>query len=331
MEVTQVVRVGERSQAGDARRAAISMARRIGFDESEAGRVGLVVTEAATNLVKHAQDGQIVLGTERRNGTRSLRVLALDQGPGIGSVEDSMRDGVSRAGTMGNGLGAIRRSSSEFDLYSGAHGTILYAAVVSGDAHRRDAPTGVVCAPYPGESVCGDAVAVHHGPSYTTVAVVDGLGHGAGAAEAAEIAIASFEGHPQDGPADIVARMQELLRPTRGAAVAVVRMEHGRRMARYSGIGNVSGVVLGGAAPPRHMVSEHGIVGHTPRPPREYEYPLSKGSIVVLHTDGIAARWNLESYPGLLHRHPMISAGILFRDFRRSNDDATVVVVREAA
>jgi anti-sigma regulatory factor (Ser/Thr protein kinase) len=332
MEIAQqVVRVGERSQAGDARRAAMSIAQRIGFDDSDAGRVGLVVTEAATNLVKHAKDGEIVLTGVRENDSRRVRILAMDQGPGIRRLEECLRDGFSSVGSLGTGLGAIRRSSSEFDIYTGADGTIVYSMISSDEPKKSHVLSGAVCAPHPAESACGDGFVIVHGSPVTRVLLVDGLGHGPGAAEAAEAAIASFRAHPGDSPADALERMQVVLRPTRGAAVAVARLDRGSRVARFSGIGNIAGVVMGEAEPARHMVSDHGIVGQTSRGPREFDYPLPPRFSVVFHSDGITARWKLETYPGLMRRHPMLAAGVLFRDFRRPNDDATVLVLREAA
>lgn len=332
MEVTQVVvRVTEKSQAGDARRAALHLARQVGLDESHTGRVGLIVTEAATNLVKHARDGEIVLGGGRTGSSAAVRVLAIDQGPGIRSLHDSLKDGFSSTGTLGGGLGAIRRAASEFDIYTGADGTVMYALVASEPSPPKGVLAGAVCAPHPGESACGDAFAIEHGGGVTTLLVVDGLGHGPGAEEAARTAVASFRAHPGDLPTEAITRMQGLLRPTRGAAAAVARLDRGRRLASFAGIGNISAVVFGESGPARHMVSDHGIVGQAARPPREFVYPLPPRSSVVVHTDGIGSRWKLDSYPGIHHRHPMISAGILFRDFRRTNDDATVVVLREAA
>ena len=332
MEVTPVVvRVGERSQAGDARRAALRLARQAGLDESDRGRVGLIVTEAATNLVKHARDGEIVLGAEQMGSKGFVRVLALDQGPGIRSLHESLRDGFSSTGSLGGGLGAMRRAASEFDIYTGTDGTVIYALVANEPSPPKSVLTGAVCAPHPGESACGDAFAIENDAGVTQVLVVDGLGHGPGAEEAARTAVASFRAHPGEPPTEALARMQGLLRPTRGAAAAVAHLDRRRRIARFAGIGNISAVVMGESVPARHMVSEHGIVGQVSRPPREFEYPLPPHSSVVVHTDGIGSRWNLDSYPGIHHKHPMISAGVLFRDFRRRNDDATVVVLREAA
>ncbi|HET9250912.1 MAG TPA: ATP-binding protein [Candidatus Eisenbacteria bacterium] len=325
----QLLRVGERSQAGDARRAALQLARQVGLGESDTGRVGLVVTEAATNLVKYARDGEIVMSAERNGDGASLRVLAMDQGPGIGSLETSFRDGVSSTGTLGGGLGAIRRSASEFDIYTGSAGTVIYALVSSEPARPKAVLAGAVCAPRPGETACGDAFAIENGASVTTVLVVDGLGHGPGAEEAAQTAVACFRAHPGDSPTEGMTRLHGVLRATRGAAAAIARIDRGRRVVRFAGIGNISGVVLGETS--RHMISDHGIVGHSARQPHELEYPLPPHASVVLHTDGIGSRWKLESYPGILRKHPMVSAGLLFRDHRRGNDDATIVFLREAA
>ena len=52
---------------------------------------------------------------------------------------------------------------------------------------------------------------------------------------------------------------------------------------------------------------------------------------LVMHSDGVSARWSLERYPGLAVRDPSLVAGVLYRDFCRGSDDATVVAVREAA
>ena len=49
-----------------------------------------------------------------------------------------------------------------------------------------------------------------------------------------------------------------------------------------------------------------------------------------MHSDGVKTHWTLEDYPGLVRRHPGLVAGLLFRDFRRERDDATVIVARHS-
>ena len=79
------------------------------------------------------------------------------------------------------------------------------------------------------------------------------------------------------------------------------------------------------------MVSQHGVLGHAVRKFQEFRYPWPAGATIVLQSDGLGTRWTFDGYPGLVRRHPLLAAAVLYRDFRRGNDDTTVVVVREVA
>ena len=103
--------VDETSQVGAARRRASALGQAHGLDTDAIGRLALVVTEAATNIVKHGRGGMLVLRPLRHGIGAAVEVLALDKGPGIPNVERAMADGYSSAGTAGQGLGAIRRLS----------------------------------------------------------------------------------------------------------------------------------------------------------------------------------------------------------------------------
>jgi len=48
---------------------------------------------------------------------------------------------------------------------------------------------------------------------------------------------------------------------------------------------------------------------------------------LIMYSDGLQSRWNLQDYPGLVHRHPAVIASVLHRDFCRGRDDVTVLVV----
>jgi anti-sigma regulatory factor (Ser/Thr protein kinase) len=333
----QSIAVEEMSQAGQARRTAAVLAERLGLDTEESGRLGLVVSEAATNLVKHARGGAIVLGPSLEDEARSVEVLAMDHGPGIGDLDRALRDGYSTCGGMGSGLGAIRRNASAFDLYSSESGTILFARVggrPSPAPARRGAAlaaleVGALCIPCPGETVSGDAWAVTGTGARALVLVADGLGHGQDAHEASALAVEVFAEHADEAPADLIERLHGALHSTRGAAAAVLELDRAERVARIAGIGNISATVLADGGQ-RSMVSHHGVLGHTLRHVREFVYPWPPRSLVVLHTDGIGTHWDLARYPGLARRHPTLIAAALYRDFRRQRDDATVVVLREA-
>jgi hypothetical protein len=240
---------------------------------------------------------------------------------------------VSTAGTPGTGLGAMQRLSSRLDLYSTPAGTVVLCDVGANGARasRGPAPTvGAVSVAKTGEDVCGDGWdTVVDGPR-TLICVADGLGHGQAAADAARAALDVFRANAGLGPADMLRRMHDALRHTRGAAVSIVELDAGRRLARFAGIGNVAGTVLADDSV-RHMVSHHGTLGHDVRRIDEFSYPWPTGATVLLHSDGIGSRWAVDGYPGLLGRHPAVVASVVYRDFGRGHDDTTVVVAREGA
>jgi anti-sigma regulatory factor (Ser/Thr protein kinase) len=113
-----IIQVTDPTNAGEARRHAAGYAERANLGERERGSLAIVVTEIATNLLKHAGSGTIVLEAVAENGSSGVRVLGLDKGTGIRDLTNALRDGYSTAGTGGSGLGAIKRLSNPFDIYT---------------------------------------------------------------------------------------------------------------------------------------------------------------------------------------------------------------------
>jgi anti-sigma regulatory factor (Ser/Thr protein kinase) len=330
----QSLQVADPSQVGAARRAAMDMARASGFDEPTVAQLSLIVTEAGSNLVKHGQGGHLLLQVVEEGGRRQLEVVALDRGPGIANVPRSLQDGYSTAGSPGTGLGAVQRAASAFDIYSrrGA-GTAVLARLVdrmggpgSGRHHRMD--VGGLSVAMPGEDACGDVWDEESGGNGTTILVADGLGHGPGAAEAAMASVTAFRSLRGRGPAIRLEAIHAALRSTRGAAVGIGEIDLDARVVRFAGLGNISArLVRDGAV--RHLVSHNGTAGHIARKIDEFTYPWAPDDRLVMHTDGLATQRDLDAYPGLMAHHPSLVAAVLYRDFTRGRDDATIVVVRE--
>jgi anti-sigma regulatory factor (Ser/Thr protein kinase) len=326
-----VLEIREPSQVAAARRQATALAGALGVDETAAGKVAIVVTEMAANLLNHAGGGEVVLKTVDAAGVRGIDVLGLDQGRGIPNIARALQDGFSTAGSAGTGLGAVRRLSHVFEIHSAVgSGTALLARIWPGSppAGRCAVEVAGMTRPVPGEEACGDAWSVQSRAGVTTVLVVDGLGHGIIAAEAARAAVRAFEAHPPAPPARRLESLHGALRATRGAAAAIAEIDPARACVRYAGVGNIAGVVLT-AAGARHLVSHNGIVGHTARKIEEFAYPWTPDALLVLHSDGLLTHWRLEAYPGLTGRHPGLVAGVLYRDFTRGRDDVCVVAARE--
>ncbi len=310
-----------------ARRVALEAAKRAGLDERTAGAVGIVVTEAATNLLKHAGGGEIIVQTS----DSVIGILALDRGKGMSNIPRCSEDGYSTVGSPGTGLGAIGRLS-HCDIYSSpGFGTVLFAQIGSAKAEIAGNifTVGAICAPAWGEEFSGDAWIYQVSPAGCRVLLADGLGHGPEATAASLPAIRAAMENPTLSPSALLDIAHSRLRPTRGAAVSIAEIRPRSQQVVFSGAGNVAGSVVFSAQSRRQMVSMNGTAGHQMQASKEFLYPWEPGALLILHSDGLNTRWDLDRYPGLFARHPSIVAGVLFRDFRRGRDDATVVVVRQ--
>ena len=326
--------VVDRSQVSGARQRATMAAEDAGFGETDAHRAGIVATELATNLVKHAAHGGEMLVRVRTGESAEVEIVALDRGPGIDNVARSLSDGYSTAGSAGTGLGAIRRLADEFDIYSqtGA-GTVILVRLRPGGSVSRPSSAfevGGVSVPMPGESVCGDTWISMNDRGRVMVSVVDGLGHGVHAATAATTGARALASRFYDTPLEGLQSMHAAVRHTRGAAATVTMLDLRNAVVNVAGIGNVS-TALVGRDTTRQAVSLNGILGHEVRQFRQYQYPWASGSLLVMHSDGLQTRWSLDAYPGLRQHHPATVAAVLYRDFRRGRDDVTVVVGKETA
>lgn len=325
--------VTEASQVSEARRRAVGNALAMGFDEIAAGRVAIVVTELATNIVKYGVPGEILVGTyEDATGT-GVEVLALDKGPGLSDLGSALRDGHSTGGSAGAGLGAVRRLSDAFDIVSRPGSGIAVLARLSCGRSGKDRPSevlptyGAVSVPLKGEIANGDAYAVRERGDGWTVMVADGLGHGPEAAKASEEAVRLFRRHQDDAPSTILSAVHAGLRHTRGGAVSVARYAREAERLTFAGIGNVAGAVVGNGETKR-TVSLAGTAGHAARRIQEFEHPMRADGLFLLCSDGIVSGFSIDGYPGLAGAHPSLVAGVVFRDYARARDDATVLVVR---
>jgi serine/threonine protein phosphatase PrpC len=176
--------------------------------------------------------------------------------------------------------------------------------------------------------VSGDSWAIDRNDSRCTVFVADGLGHGPDAATASSAAARVFREVAQRSPAEIIKACHASLQSPRGAAIAVAAIDLRERVVRFAGVGNITAAAVQFDRSTL-MASMNGTVGHQMRTVQEFTYPWKSDTVLVMHSDGLSARWKPDQYPGLISRHPALLAGVLFRDMGRPRDDATVVVVKE--
>ncbi len=333
------VQVAEASHVGEGRRLAQRLAQAYGFDATSTGRAGIIATELGNNLLRHAGAGDLLIQVLGQDAQLELELLAIDRGPGMHDVQRCLQDGYSTGGTPGNGLGAVARLSSLFDMYSlPGRGTVVLSRVArdaspgAGSAQRSALPLefGAICVAIKGESECGDAWSVACDDHCVALLVADGLGHGPQAATAAKAAADAFVEQPFDAPAQAMQRLHHALSGTRGAAAACAVLNQSTSKLDYCGVGNICARVLSSGAS-RGLVSHNGTLGMQLHRAQQFEYPCQPGDRVVMHSDGMSARWSIGDYAGLQPRHAAVIAGVLFRDHGRGSDDTTVLVMGRRA
>jgi anti-sigma regulatory factor (Ser/Thr protein kinase) len=322
--------IDDPSRVGEARRYAARAAAPLQWNEEDAGRLALVITELGTNLQRHARNGRLLIAV--RPDASEVEVVSIDEGPGIADVPLSMRDGQSSGSTPGTGLGAVKRLADVFDIHSSVpEGTVSVACVRKRGAPSKPADPslqiGAICLPVRGEDVCGDAWAAAAGTDGCSLMMADGLGHGPEAAKASQAAVEIFSANPGADLRDIVQRTHIGLQTTRGAALCVAAMDSATMTLTYAGAGNISGRILSGVFD-KSIATQHGTAGAQIRRPEQSSVEVPEHALLILHSDGIETRWKAEHVRPVLQRSPTLVAALLLRDHTRHRDDATIVVLR---
>lgn len=175
--------------------------------------------------------------------------------------------------------------------------------------------------PFKGLTVCGDSYLVEERSGALLTAVIDGLGHGHESSIAAERAVEVIRAHADLSVAALMKRCHDELRPTRGAAVGILRVESDGR-GEFCGVGNIEVQALSGQAPSVFCLA--GIVGHNMRTSKVMPVNMKEGDIYCLLSDGVSARGNLKAcLPG----SPENVARKIVEQWGRAHDDATALIL----
>lgn len=323
--------VNELSHVGQVRRGIQELAARMRASEDVSARAALVATELSTNLVKHSVTGGQVLFRalpDELGRMGSIEILSLDKGRGIQNISRAFNDGFSTAGSPGTGLGAIQRMSDGLEIFSADKG----GTVVSTQVHPRGFGRKVVashirsiCVPLEGYEISGDYSVILTKGAKTHLMLCDGLGHGEEAAKASHRAADIFRKNVTRPLSEIMNHIHEALRQTRGAAVALAAIDTLHRTLAYVAVGNIEARICH-SEDCRGCATLNGTAGVRMPKLVQFDYELAPGAVFVMHTDGLSARWRFNDYPGLSMQTPGAIAGLLYRDYARKRDDATVVV-----
>lgn len=321
-------RLEGQSDIGAARRSATEVAQRLGFPESRVAEVGLVASELATNAVVHASAGSLLVRVWRHSARADIELLVIDSGPGVDDIDGLFADGVSTRGTLGIGLGAVRRLSNEVVAVSNPRqGSILHCILASharDDVDRRHVDG--LTRPFSGEDVCGDAWSYAVDGARVALLLADGLGHGALAAVAARSAVAVFDADPFAGPMRQIEHCGPRLSSTRGAAVLAIDLDRASGSIRWCGVGNIVGRVVDFQRS-RALLSQPGIVGHRVGRLREDSMDLPAEAVLVAHSDGLTHKWDVGDWADAAGYGPTMLCATLLRAAGLRHDDASVVAV----
>lgn len=337
----QRILVPDKSFASIAKRDIKRIAEGIGLSDNEVGRLNIVVSEMVSNLAKHStQGGGEFLVRELGEPHKGIEVICLDNGPGMTDPVKMQEDGISTFGSAGEGLGAIKRQSDVFDLYS-QHGigTVILSRVYKGAkdtlATQDSSPIeiGYVLVPKPNETLCGDGLAIVEKHKDLYLLTLDGLGHGENAHEASQQAVQAFTSTPALLPADALRHIHQSIKRTRGAVGFVANISAGNSRMSYCGVGNIAGKLYVQEGPKgnpyKNIISYNGILGHNiPNTLNNHEQEWGRKGLLILHSDGLKSRWDLSKYHGLTRHLPTTVAAVLYKDNSRQTDDTLIVVCR---
>lgn len=179
--------------------------------------------------------------------------------------------------------------------------------------------------PFPGEPVSGDAWCVTWHAGHCRIALIDGLGHGPAAAQAAQAAVATLNQRPELSPADALAACHGALAGSRGAAISVVQIAPVARQLTYAGIGNVEGR-LGTDDGATRLIAYRGIIGSARHQVRSFDYTLDRSWWLLLHTDGISSRMEITEPMASNASALQAQADSLLARWARLTDDATLLL-----
>jgi len=328
----QVTRPAQVKSASDAAR---DFAARLGFTAVECEEIALAVNELATNLLKHAGEGDIQLSSIESSGRVGIQIISEDNGPGILDVERAVADGYSTAGTLGAGLGAVNRLMDGLEFSAGPHAGLRvvcqrWVRPLSTGSFPRLLEFGAATRAYRLMPENGDTFVIRQWEDYALAGVIDGLGHGQFAQRAACTAREYVERHFDQPLENIFRGVGRDCRTTRGVVMALVRFELARQKVVVASVGNVE-VRLMGSPTPFNPRLRRGIVGLSSAPnPVPTEHPWTPASLLILHSDGVQSRWPSDQFKEMARETPGVIARRLLDDYGRTEDDATVLVARNA-
>ena len=329
----RVFKAEDRSYFAILKKEIHGLAVRAGFSEGKVGELDIVVAEIVSNLVKHAGGGQLYVKLVEEDGLQGIELISVDNGPGMTDVTRMVSDGVSTKNTLGQGLGAMKRLSDVFQVYSLKEwGTVVLIRIFAEDLPSfGKPPPGEVRSlviPKPGESECGDGFFQLVTREHIKLFLGDGLGHGPEAAKAVMTAGAAFLASMEVNPVNIIQEINDQVKKTRGLVGTVAIFDLLQKQWKVCGVGNISARIIGPGAV-KNLMPYNGIIGlNVPRTLNAQDIAHERGQQLILCSDGLKTKWDTVRYPAVQRYDSSIVAASILKDFARNTDDMSVAVCK---
>ena len=332
----QTIEISQDVDVSRARQVAKAIAVSVGFDEKVKEEVAIAVSELASNLLRHAKHGHLTLTPLHAAARAGIQVESADGGPGIADVERAMTDGFSTAGSLGCGLGAVNRLMDEFEITTpcrkGGGTRIICRRWVHASAPAvRSCPLdcGAATRAYPGKEVNGDAFVIEPWDETMLVGVIDGVGHGPLAHQAAQAARKYVEDHARQPLKAIFQGVGRVCHASQGVVMALAALDWARPRLTFASVGNVEARLFG-TSERANFIVRRGVIGLSAPDPVVTDHLWQPTNLLVLHSDGLQSRWRWEDFSHFQEAPATVLAQQMLERLARDNDDATVLVVKGA-
>lgn len=304
-----------------------------GFSAHRTGEIDIVVSELASNLVKHAEGGELIYQLCDEGDKRYFEIYGIDYGPGTNDIRRMLVDGASSANTLGHGLGSMNRLSDNFQIYSqSGWGTVVYCrCYAKPQAPRSRQPNNdfsfaALQLPMPGEKLCGDGYCIKKTDDQTIIFLGDGLGHGPHAYDAVQTAIAAFKRCEDTEPSEMLRYISDQVKKTRGLVATIVALNSAQKEWKICGIGNITTRLFEGIVSKNYM-AHNGIVGlNIPRTLTTYTVQEERYHTLIMYSDGLKTRFEPVKFNSLMKYDPALIAGVIYKENARRTDDMSVLV-----
>lgn len=328
---------------------------RIGFSSNSIDSVLLMLTELLTNVSKHAKGIAEISATVLKQDYRysGIKVVVRDYGPGIDNISEALLDGYSSAGSLGLGLGAVKRLSDEFIINSNPHTKYNFdtGTVVEFIKYLKSKPVNMLSmdnlpqyhnkSTYfnsakwfldgnsekkDGSRYNGDAIYWSNDTNEIIGAVIDGIGHGYPAYIASKLALEAIKNNKNKTVSQILKIMHKDLAESVGCQILLLKIDKNSKLLTYIIIGNIRAFVLEGSSF-KSLLSKDGTIGRMLPSLSEQVINVSQPISLIAHTDGISRVWISE-----LRSNNQMKIQVFnneyFRNYRKRNDDSSWLCLR---